>query len=622
MTTVAEINREIAVLRDTLAHIDRQKVSLEEETKRFKSQMNEEITPLQGEIQRISDRLRLIRADWQEKITNLEREKIELMRRASSTTISIEEKQKLASELAQNEGELERLKRIEAIIERLVGDWSAYTVARPYQKECVIMTVGAFLDGMNGMFIADDLGLGKTLEAEISLRIIELLFIEKHGRPPSILWLTKKNLVESTPDELRHWWPERTIVGIHNVPNKSTREFLVNATISAGGLLLTNYEGARTTKLIQENKWDILVVDEAHKLAGGANASGPTQVWQTVKDMSAKTDFIILMSATPIQNRAEDMWAYLNVFSPEKFPDKRQFKKDFRQVRMVAGQLQEGINIDKLLTGALKGQMIRRRKDEVAIQVPPLDMPIVKVEMLPKQAKLYDAIRDRFFVWIDEQEGKALTTTAIIAQLTRLRQISNLPYGIKQNQDDGTEIFIDLNESGKLDEAMDLIEDMGEEACIIACNFNEPLFELERRLSRVGVNARVLTSETSKMSGQWEKDFQNGEFQIYLMNSAMGEGLNLHKNPSRWEGGAHYGIMLDRWWSPVRNNQVVGRIVRPDAPNPVTFYNMFSFRNGKTTIDHMIQDILDEKTAEAESITESDKVRPASEWREYLEGRI
>jgi uncharacterized small protein (DUF1192 family) len=53
MTTVAEINREIAVLRDTLAHIDRQKVSLEEETKRFKSQMNEEITPLQEEIQRI-----------------------------------------------------------------------------------------------------------------------------------------------------------------------------------------------------------------------------------------------------------------------------------------------------------------------------------------------------------------------------------------------------------------------------------------------------------------------------------------------------------------------------------------------------------------------------------------
>lgn len=622
MPTVAEINQEIADLRSNLAHIDEQEQSLVEETKRFKLMMNEEITPLQEEIARISDRIRLIKEGWTERISQLEREKITLQRRASEVTLTISQKQKLAQELAENEGELERLKRIEVIIDRLVGDWEAYIRARPYQKECVIMTVGAYLDGMNGMFIADDLGLGKTLEAEIALRIIELLFIEKHGRPPSILWLTKKNLVESTPNELRRWWPDRTIIGVHNIPNKETREFVVNATISAGGLLLTNYEAARTTKMIQQNKWDILVVDEAHKLSGGANVSGPTQVWATVKEMSIQTDFIILMSATPVQNRAEDMWAYLNIFSPEKFPDKRQFKKDFRQVRTVAGQLQEGINIDKLLTGALKGQMIRRRKDEVAVQVPPLDMPLVEIEMLPRQAKLYDAIRDRFFAWVDEQEGKALTTTAIIAQLTRLRQISNLPYGIKQKQDDGKELFIDLNESGKLDEAMDLIEDMGGEACLIGCNFNEPLFELERRLSSVGVSARVLTSDTSKYSGQWEKDFQEGKFQVYLMNSAMGEGLNLHKNPTMWEGGANYGIMLDRWWSPVRNNQLVGRLVRPDAPNPVTFYNFFSVRKGHSTIDHFIQDILDDKTAEAESITESDKVRPAAEWREYLEGRL
>jgi SNF2 family DNA or RNA helicase len=621
MTTIAEINSEIAELRSNLAQIDEQEQSLVAETKRFKSEMNEELTPLQAEIERISNQIRLIREGWQEKITGLERERISLQRRANDVSTSIGEKQKIAKLLAENEGELERLKRIEEQIERLVGDWSAWKAARPYQKECVIMTVGAFIDGLNGMFIADDLGLGKTLEAEISLRIIELLFEEKHGRKPSILWLTKKALVESSPNELRRWWEDRTIVGIHNVPNKETREFLVNATISAGGLLLTNYEAARTTKNIHTNKWDILIVDEAHKLSGGANASGPTQVWQTVKDMSINTDFMILMSATPVQNRAEDMWAYLNVFSPEKFPDKKKFKRDFGEVRKIAGSFVDTINVEKLLTGALKGQMIRRRKDEVGVQVPPLDMPIREIEMLPKQGKLYDAMRERFFAWIDEQEGKALTATAIIAQLTRMRQISLSPYGIKQDNEGG-KLVIDLNESGKLDEAMDLIEETEGDAWLIAANFNEPLFELERRLKKMGVNARTLTSETSNHSGQWEKDFQNGKFQVYLMNSAMGEGLNLHKNPKMWEGGASYGILLDRWWNPVRNNQVVGRIVRPDAPDPVTFYNFFSMRQGRTTVDHYIQDILDQKTEEAESITESSHVRPAGEWREYLEGRL
>ena len=100
----------------------------------------------------------------------------------------------------------------------------------------------------------------------------------------------------------------------------------------------------------------------------------------------------------------------------------------------------------------------------------------------------------------------------------------------------------------------------------------------------------------------------------------MGEGMNLHKDPAKWEGGARAVILLDRWWNPARNRQCIARAVRPETDQsvkerePVMVYNLFC----DGSIDYFIQALLDEKAAQFDAITEAKELRHPAEWKEML----
>lgn len=98
----------------------------------------------------------------------------------------------------------------------------------------------------------------------------------------------------------------------------------------------------------------------------------------------------------------------------------------------------------------------------------------------------------------------------------------------------------------------------------------------------------------------------------------MGEGLNLQKNPDRWPGGSSIGIFLDLWWSPARNEQCEARIHRQGAKQPVFIYIL----SNDKSIDAFIEGKIADKKAIFDSIMESDTIRPATEWRDFLEGVI
>jgi hypothetical protein len=70
--------------------------------------------------------------------------------------------------------------------------------------------------------------------------------------------------------------------------------------------------------------------------------------------------------------------------------------------------------------------MIRRTALEVGQQLPEIQIQRVLLPHNEEQAKVYNMMRDRFFVWLDEQKT-TLSANAIIAQLTRLRQIKTFP---------------------------------------------------------------------------------------------------------------------------------------------------------------------------------------------------
>jgi SNF2 family DNA or RNA helicase len=340
-----------------------------------------------------------------------------------------------------------------------------------------------------------------------------------------------------------------------------------------------------------------------------------------VKDVCRKSKFTFMLSGTPIVAQPEEMWSYLHIFAPDRFPTLRDFKRKYAGMQNIAGEYQWAVDAHKLLSQGMKGQMIRRRVDEVGIEMPELTEIIRTLEMTGQQRKLYDQLRKQFWIWLDEQEGKALTAMAIIAQLIRLRQINTWPAGIKLTDPDTKKVtHLDLQESAKVDEAMDIITEFidAEESVVISCTFNGPLLEVQRRCEELMIPCDVLTGETKDETGVYAERFRQNKGRVLCLNSAMGEGLNLHKMPDRWPGGSRVIVHLDKWYTPARNEQVERRIYRLGIKEGAIAY----YLRCEESVDDFLDAILAERMEMIGSIVESDQVRPSGDWKSFLQGKI
>ena len=511
------------------------------------------------------------------------------------------------------------------LIKEICEDFAAWNMAREYQIEDVVRIVHQFLIGSTGVMNANEMSLGKTFESIVALYIIRILFEQKYGRPPKMLWLTKASIVETggTKNEATRWDPSLKMFPLRGSDNKTARETVFKmASLRGGSCILTNYETLRTTPEARKVQWDIVVMDEVHKLKGGANANGATAIWSTVKDVVGTSKFIMMLTGTPLVNKVEEIWSYLHIFDPVVFPDARRFARQFSAFKDMSGKLQFSLQSERLLKDILKGRLIRRTAHEVGLQMPPVTYIDTVLPHNLQQGEIYQQMREKFFIWLDGQE-KPMSATSILAQLTRLRQINVLPvanFTIKDEYGNITEtIKLDCRDSSKLDEAVDIISQTQDQV-IVFCSFNEPLNELAFRLQVEGISSAVISSETTKSMSAYEIGFQNKDIDVLLINSAMGEGMNLHKDIAKWPGGARAVIMLDRWWNPARNRQCIARAVRPETDQsvkerePVMVYNLYCDQS----IDYFIQALIDEKAAQFDAITEAKELRHPTEWKEML----
>lgn len=536
-----------------------------------------------------------------------------------------EERQRLEKLKAEEErrlrAEMLSMKEVDDEIRKLCEGFEAYDKAHPYQIEDVVSSINAYKAGKRGMLNANDMGMGKTFESAIVLYCMQKLLTESLGRKPKILWLTKKSLVtkESTKKEIARWNPNWKTIQPVDGGSPAQREFVVEfyRDSDMADMFLANYEFVRTTEAARLMKWDIIVVDEVHKLKGGANSNGPTNIWTSIKNLCVSAEYVLMLSGTPMVNAPEEMWSYLHIFNPEKFPDLKTFKKNFMEYKTIAGEFKLVVDANKLLEQVLKGQMIRRSAAEVGLQIPELNYEVVELERTPAQDEAYKQMQNHFFVWLDEQQDKPLSAMAIIAQLTRLRQINVWPVvNFTRTDENGYEVTetLDIRESSKIDEAMDII-DNAQDQVIIFSTFNEPMYEIQRRCWLKGLRCEII-SGSEKHNFDVEAEFQQGRINVLCLNSSMGEGLNLQKNPEHWPGGASYGIFLDLWWSPARNEQCIKRIHRQGSNIPVFIYEL----QNVPSVDQFIKAKNDEKNEQFNSIMESSEIRPASEWKKLLGG--
>lgn len=397
--------------------------------------------------------------------------------------------------------------------------------------------------------------------------------------------------------------------------------------------LIMNYESVNNVELFDLLKsipFQVIVVDEVHKLKGGANTT-PTKIWVNTKNLihhhkEHNDCFPLFLSGSIINNKIEELWAYLHIFDPERFKSLRDFQMVFANQNWWEKQQ---FNYDKIIK-ILAPNMLRRKMSEVGIELPSMNiLEPEELDLVPGTDlyELYYKLQDEIMVEFNNLNDDApLTITSVLAQLHYLRACLLAPGKLAYNYypllPDGKRSADPIRKEykirppfTKLDtivESIAELRDAGENVVVFSASFNPPIKYVYEQMKALDIKSELVTGET-KDAQAVEQRFQQNETNVLLCNlKSAAEGFNFHKSED-WPGGASHTLFMDRWWNPALNEQGERRIWRTGTTQPC-FIHKFYVSN---SVDYVIDSIEERKRADAEAITEAKALR-AGEWKNIL----
>lgn len=194
------------------------------------------------------------------------------------------------------------------------------------------------------LLIADEVGLGKTVQAGLLLRQAWLA-----GRARRILILAPKNVCKQWQLELREkfnlswpiydghklsWLPSPGRTG--NVEQPVSREEWHRQPFVIMSSHLARRRERQREILEMAADWDLVVLDEAHhartKGAGTTQSKGPNRLLQLMRALREKTQGLILLTATPLQVDVTELWDLLDLLGLPSAWTKDAFVRFFAEV--------------------------------------------------------------------------------------------------------------------------------------------------------------------------------------------------------------------------------------------------------------------------------------------------
>ena len=183
--------------------------------------------------------------------------------------------------------------------------FDAQVEPKPHQIDAALFALQT--PYLPGVILADEVGLGKTIEAGI---VITQYWAERKRR---ILIVAPSSLRQQWQQELR----EKFLIPSTLLEAKLKEEQLSQSIQLNAEVLICSYEFALRHEMSLLREWDLVICDEAHRLRNiytGRN-KGPEAVSRIVRG-ARKT---LLLTATPLQNRLEELYGLVSVFDPSYF---------------------------------------------------------------------------------------------------------------------------------------------------------------------------------------------------------------------------------------------------------------------------------------------------------------
>ncbi|WP_050615745.1 DEAD/DEAH box helicase [Bacillus testis] len=424
----------------------------------------------------------------------------------------------------------------------------------PHQLEVARQVV----ENMNGKAIlADEVGLGKTIEAGLILK--EYM----------IRGLVKKALILVPASLVSQWAFELNTKFF--IPAAVQRKSYVWESCDVVVSSIDTAKRQPHRDIIYKQQYDLVIVDEAHKLK-----NNKTKNYEFVQNLKKK--FCLLLTATPIQNKVDEIFHLVSLLKPGHLGNSSMFAQQYK------GKGRE-IYDDAHLKELVNAVMLRNRRHETGIEWTKRIVETVLIKTTDEEKALYEAVshfrvngqvNSGFSTLILQREACSSREAVFLTLQNMLKKQEQPSQELQQNIQAVIDRANAVTSNSKAQKALEIIQASNEKV-IIFTEYRATQLYLQWYLKQHGITSVPFRGGFKRGKKDWMKELFQNHAQVLIATEAGGEGINLQF--------CNIIINFDLPWNPMRLEQRIGRVHRLGQEKDVLIYN---FATEGTVEDHIL----------------------------------
>jgi len=433
---------------------------------------------------------------------------------------------------------------------------------KPFQRVDV-----AYLITMQTAGLFQPMGAGKT---GVAIRTLQVL--EAAGLKPFPALIVAPNSVKTTtwPVELEKWAPKLSFAVVDGSAAARRKKIFQRADVTVinwesvrlhsrvagyGDIRLTDKD--RQPKELNELEPRTVILDEAHKLNDPKSAQS-----RAVKFLAHQAVYRFALTGTPVDGEIDDLWGILHVVAPDWHPGRMRYMDRWALTgySLYGGRAVLGLNpLTEPEFRKVTQPLYRRLPKEILLPQLPEKLPVVirHTPMSAKQSRVYHEMEQHQLAQLDDLLVAGDGRTAMMRMMQFASAYADHVEITSDPVTGKTRYSITLSEpSGKVDDLLELLEEMGEEPLAVAAVSRQLVELAAARLLKHGISYGLVTgAQSGDERAEAVRQFQAGETRVILLTLGAGaEGLTLTR--------ARVMLFMQEDWSPAVNAQAEDRIHR------------------------------------------------------------
>lgn len=477
----------------------------------------------------------------------------------------------------------------------------------PHQLEGLNWITFNWMKGQSSM-LADEMGLGKTIQT-----IAFLVNLQQTFNSFPFLIVSPTSVCQNWLHEFAKWAPSlqcAVYTGSQSERETITEYELFNKFIPKGSskfpvpiknhVIITSFSIlARDKPILGKVPWEVIVVDEAHRLKGNGNQLSTILA-------AIRTKFKLILTGTPMQNNIRELFNVMRYIAPETFGDTEKLEEKFKDISQDPAKVAE-------LHALVRPFMLRRTKKDVQefYSIPPKAEIIIPVVMTAFQASIYKLLVEKNKNMLLSKLGSSAKKVSFLNLMMELRKCANHPLlcttrnvSELSNQSEWTPEDI-IKASGKLTFVMRILPALFEKGhrVLLFCGMTRLLDIIEdvltqKEILHLRIDGNTQGDQRQKLVNAFNEP--ESKFQVFLLSTrAGGLGINLQSADSI--------IMYDSDFNPHQDLQAFSRAHRFGQEKNVVIYKLLTLNsveekiaqiaNKKLLLDHVVVERMKEENS-------------------------